>query len=136
MEIQPNRMRPLGIFGWPRRKTRTLISALRANRGVLGTGGPGSTQLPQTLHSTRQGIHVVSVEKRAGAVLTLAFYPLSVSVSLFSILFKSLSPLRTVSILSTECMTVVWCLPPNCRPISGNDASVRCLARYIAICRG
>src|ERR1039458_8263361 len=51
-------------------------------------------------------------------------------------LFKSLSVLRCCSILSTECRTVVWCLPPNCRPISGNEASVRCLAIYMAIWRG
>ena len=35
-----------------------------------------------------------------------------------------------------ECITVVWCLPPNCRPISGSEASVICLARYMAICLG
>ena len=63
-------------------------------------------------------------------------YAPNCSVSLLSSLFKSLSSLRTPSILSTECNTVVWCLPPNWRPISGRDASVRCLARYMAICRG
>jgi len=63
-------------------------------------------------------------------------YAPNCSVSLLSNLFKSLSFLRTPSILSTECKTVVWCLPPNWRPISGREASVRCLARYIAICRG
>jgi len=30
----------------------------------------------------------------------------------------------------------VWCLPANWRPISGSEASVKCFARYIAICRG
>jgi hypothetical protein len=65
-----------------------------------------------------------------------AIYPPNCSVSLFSSRFKSLSFLRTSSIFSTECSTVVWCLPPNCRPISGSEASVRCLARYMAICRG
>jgi hypothetical protein len=65
-----------------------------------------------------------------------AVYPPSISVSLFSSLFKSLSVLRASVILSTECSTVVWCLPPNCRPISGSDASVSCFARYIAIWRG
>src|SRR5579862_2938157 len=59
-----------------------------------------------------------------------------VSVSLLSTLFKSLSALRCCSILPTECRTVVWCLPPNWRPISGREASVRCLARYMAIWRG
>ncbi len=29
---------------------------------------------------------------------------------------------RRVSILLIECSTVVWCLPPNCRPISGSEA--------------
>ena len=64
------------------------------------------------------------------------FHPPNCSVSLLTNLFKSLSVLRSSSIFSTECSTVVWCLPPNCRPISGNEASVRCLARYMAICRG
>src|SRR5437868_12814140 len=59
------------------------------------------------------------------------FHPPNCSVSLLSSLFKSLSVLRTCSIFSTECSTVVWCLPPNCRPISGSEASVRCLARYM-----
>src|SRR5207244_2397064 len=40
------------------------------------------------------------------------------------------------SILSIECITVVWCLPPNWRPISGKEASVKCLVKYIATCRG
>jgi len=73
----------------------------------------------------------------ASCILLLVFrHPPNCSVSLFRSLFKSLSALRTCSILSTECMTVVWCLPPNWRPISGREASVRCLARYMAICRG
>ena len=49
---------------------------------------------------------------------------------------KALSVRRCSSILPMECITVVWCLPPNWRPISGSDASVSCLARYMAIWRG
>ena len=33
-------------------------------------------------------------------------------------------------------MTVEWCLPPKLRPISGSDAWVSALHRYIAIWRG
>ena len=35
-----------------------------------------------------------------------------------------------------EWMTVVWCLPPKARPISGSEASVSSLTRYMATCRG
>src|ERR1700694_1318123 len=73
---------------------------------------------------------------KSGKPVETAIYAPNCSVSLLSNLFKSLSSLRTPSILSTECKTVVWCLPPNWLPISGREASVRCLARYIAICRG
>src|SRR6266851_7450546 len=73
---------------------------------------------------------------KSGKPVEAFTYAPNCSVSLLSNLFKSLSFLRTPSILSTECKTVVWCLPPNWRPIPGRDASVRCLARYIAICRG
>jgi hypothetical protein len=31
---------------------------------------------------------------------------------------------------------VEWCFPPKLRPISGSDACVSVLQRYIAICRG
>ena len=44
------------------------------------------------------------------------------SISLLMVRFKSLSLRRSASILLIECRTVVWCLPPNCRPISGSDA--------------
>jgi len=74
--------------------------------------------------------------EKSGKQVEPVIYAPNCSVSLLSNLFKSLSFLRTPSILSTECKTVVWCLPPNWRPISGRDASVRCLAKYIAICRG
>ncbi len=57
-------------------------------------------------------------------------------MSLLMVRFRSLSWRRCSSILAMECMTVVWCLPPNWRPISGREASVICLARYIAIWRG
>ncbi len=44
---------------------------------------------------------------------------LRVSISLLTVRFRSLSWRRCSSILAMECITVVWCLPPNCRPISG-----------------
>src|SRR5687767_14717077 len=44
--------------------------------------------------------------------------------------------LRRPSIFRTEWITVEWCLPPNPLPISGSEASVKVLVRYIAICRG
>ena len=50
--------------------------------------------------------------------------------------FRSLSLRRSASILLMECSTVVWCLPPNWRPISGSDAEVSCFTRYMAIWRG
>src|ERR1039458_8920954 len=90
------------------------------------------TQFPQTLNNRGAGRLDGRVEKE----VQTAIYAPSCSVSLLSNLLKSLSSLRTLSIFSTECRTVVWCLPPNCRPISGKDASVRCFARYIAIWRG
>ena len=40
------------------------------------------------------------------------------------------------SILRMEWMTVEWCLPPKLRPISGRDAWVNDLQRYIATWRG
>ena len=46
--------------------------------------------------------------------------------------FNSLSERRNSSILLMECKTVVWCLPPNWRPISGSDAVVNCLTMYMA----
>ena len=49
---------------------------------------------------------------------------------------RSPSVARCSSILPMAYITVVGCLPPKWRPISGRDASVVCLARYIAICRG
>src|SRR5713226_468973 len=50
--------------------------------------------------------------------------------------FKSLSDRRISSILLIECSTVVWCFPPNCRPISGSDAVVSCFTMYMATWRG
>jgi hypothetical protein len=90
------------------------------------------TQLPQALHNRVQG----RVPRAVEIYLGTAVHPPNCSVSLLTSLFKSLSFLRASSIFSTECKTVVWCLPPNCRPISGSEASVRCLAKYIAICLG
>jgi hypothetical protein len=100
-------------------------------------GEPGKirlflTHIPQAAHSGAGGRLGREVEKESGT----AIHPPKVSVSLLSSLFKSLSLFRLSSIFSTECSTVVWCLPPNWRPISGSEASVRCLARYMAICRG
>src|SRR2546426_7028704 len=46
------------------------------------------------------------------------------------------SRLRKVSIFRTEWMTVEWCLPPKALPISGSEAAVRVLMRYMAIWRG
>ena len=46
---------------------------------------------------------------------------------LWIILFKSASVWRSCSILWIECRTVVWCLPPNWRPISGKEAWVSSL---------
>jgi hypothetical protein len=31
---------------------------------------------------------------------------------------------------------VVWCLPPNIRPISGSEACINSFTMYMAICRG
>src|SRR5713226_3339810 len=50
--------------------------------------------------------------------------------------FRSLSDRRNSSIFLIECSTVVWCLPPNCRPISGREAVVSCLTIYMATWRG
>src|SRR5262245_14235534 len=51
-------------------------------------------------------------------------------------LSKSGSRLRMVSILRTEWITVEWCFPPKSLPISGSEALVRVLVRYMAIWRG
>jgi len=92
----------------------------------------GSCTTSTPIHSVAQGRLCCRVEIQVEA----AIYPPNCSVILLISLFKSLSVLRCSSIFSTECKTVVWCFPPNCRPISGSDASVRCLARYMAIWRG
>jgi hypothetical protein len=49
---------------------------------------------------------------------------------------RFLSIRRCSSIFAIECITVVWCFPPNSFPISCRDAAVTCFARYIAICLG
>src|SRR6266850_4813091 len=51
-------------------------------------------------------------------------------------LLKSASFLRRSSTFRIEWITVEWCFPPKLRPISGSDACVSDLQRYIAICRG
>jgi len=38
--------------------------------------------------------------------------------------------------LLMECSTVVWCFPPNWRPISAAEAVVSCFTMYIATWRG
>src|SRR5215471_2236220 len=94
----------------------------------------GFTQFAQAVHRDSITFHT----RRVG-VLVPQPWPhqlLSVSVILVSRRCRSLSDCRCCSILAMECMTVVWCLPPNWRPISGNEASVICLARYMATCRG
>jgi hypothetical protein len=40
------------------------------------------------------------------------------------------------STLAIDAITVARCLPPKCRLVSSNDASVICMPKYIAICRG
>src|SRR5712692_7380125 len=96
---------------------------------------------PISLHSytastpTPQGL-LRKTLPMSGNRLEAAAHPPNCSVILLISLFKSLSVFRAPSIFSTECSTVVWCLPPNCRPISGSEASVRRFARYMAICRG
>src|SRR5205085_5760085 len=51
-------------------------------------------------------------------------------------MLKFPSFLRRSSTLRIEWITVEWCLPPKLRPISGSDACVSDLQRYIAIWRG
>ena len=49
--------------------------------------------------------------------------------------FSAVSERRIRSTLLIECSTVLWCLPPNSRLISGSVAPVCCLAMYTRICR-
>src|SRR5580658_7275984 len=63
------------------------------------------------------------------------FYPKESSSRLI-VRLSSLSVRRRFSILLMECSTVVWCFPPNCRPISGSDADVSFLTMNIATWRG
>src|SRR6185312_1825724 len=51
-------------------------------------------------------------------------------------MLKFTSFLRRSSTFRIEWITVEWCLPPKLRPISGRDACVSDLQRYIAIWRG
>src|SRR5688572_30787794 len=51
-------------------------------------------------------------------------------------LLKTASVFRRSSTFRMEWITVEWCLPPKLFPISGSDALVRFLQRYIATCRG
>jgi len=86
------------------------VSKIRAGSG----GGEGQfrsgksipsyfPQLPHPLHRFREGRPGTEVEIERKA----ANYPPNCSVNLLIILFKSLSVLRTSSIFSTECRTVV-----------------------------
>jgi hypothetical protein len=125
------------ILAMRQNRSRSLHSFHRASTGACRefhrAGGKSQAGRRQGAGSER---HFVALRPAFCDLPPDPGHPPNCSVSLFSSLFKSLSALRTVSILSTECMTVVWCLPPNWRPISGSEASVRCLARYMAICRG
>src|SRR5690606_23244546 len=58
------------------------------------------------------------------------------SVRVLRSVLKSPSRCRRSSIFRIEWMTVEWCFPPKLLPISGSEAFVRFLQRYIAICRG
>src|SRR5207245_10373053 len=49
---------------------------------------------------------------------------------------SAMSLATSASILRTACNTVVWSRPPNRRPISGSERSVKVFARYIATWRG
>ena len=60
----------------------------------------------------------------------------SESESLWINILKSLSCLRSSRIFSIEWSTVVWCLPPKARPISGSEAPASSFERNIAICLG
>src|SRR3954471_12693860 len=51
-------------------------------------------------------------------------------------LLKSRSFFRRSSTFLIEWITVEWCFPPKLRPISGSDACVNDLHKYIAIWRG
>src|SRR4030095_1905327 len=104
---------------------------MNVGNGFIPTSVPGLHSFHKLSTSRREEERSHTWKTSKGRV-----YPPNCSVSLLMSLFKSLSFLRCSSIFSTECKTVVWCLPPNCRPISGREASVRCLARYIAIWRG
>src|SRR5712692_3442683 len=105
--------------------------ALRKSRKTALPGANHPLIAPEE-HRSSTGIS--SGAWRASGVVARAYA--NESSSLLRVRFRSLSLRRRVSILWIECRTVVWCLPPNCRPISGNDAEVSCLTKYMAIWRG
>ena len=94
------------------------------------------TNCPQVLKTFFTGMPSVSSQKIPGerknssVVRKIAYC--KASIKRVIVRFKSLSDRRISSILLMECNTVVWCLPPNCRPISGSDAVVSCFTIYIA----
>jgi hypothetical protein len=55
------------------------------------------------------------------------------SMKLLRSVLKSPLPSFIFSTILIEWMTVEWCFPPKLRPISGSDAFVSILQRYIAI---
>jgi hypothetical protein len=107
-----------------------------ANRAPQTASRTCLARFPHLFHIRPRRKQAEKVEIVPGTTSSLRHQPFNVSVSLLRSRFRSLSDWRCSSILSTECITVVWCFPPNCLPISGRDASVICLARYMAICRG
>jgi hypothetical protein len=74
-----------------------------AIQGAFPRFNPLLAQLPQLLHSRS----TARLDDRVEKMVEPAIYAPNCSVNLFSSLFKSLSPLRTSSIFSTECKTVV-----------------------------
>src|SRR5258708_24910076 len=104
---------------------RPKLGGLPSTTSPFFRSGPRPAQLPHHMHSETQGRPGCCVENAKSS----AIHPPNCSVSLLINLFKSLSFLRTPSILSTQCNTVMACLPPHCRPLSGSDASGKLLAR-------
>src|SRR5215203_482615 len=90
---------------------------------------PGSDPAPQSVLIIRAGEGVENA-------LTARFRQRNDSMKLLIRVLKSPFDFRRSSILRMEWITVEWCLPPKLLPISGSDALVRFLQRYIAICRG
>src|ERR1700683_1219817 len=105
---------------------------LAARGGRAGADGKSTQRMRQqpVLQGRTEGLRSAFPGIRAGAD------QLKESSNLLMVRFRSLSVRRRPSILLIECKTVVWCLPPNWRPISGSEAEVSCFTRYMAIWRG